>query len=174
MAISLLERLDERDRALFTRWAIGRSASRAIRGFWIALTHLGGFWSSAVGIAVPLLFAGPVRVAAMQALVTLVISHLVVQVLKRHVVRRRPSIKLDWECLISEPDRFSFPSGHACASMAVAVVFATSFPVLALPLLILSVAVGLSRVCLGVHYPSDVFVGQAIGLATAAAVLGAW
>jgi undecaprenyl-diphosphatase len=68
------------------------------------------------------------------------------------------------EALIQVPDRFSFPSGHACAAMAVAVGFASAFPALAPLLLVLAAVVGFSRVALGVHYPGDVLVGQAIAL----------
>lgn len=174
MATSLLARLDARDRALFTRWAIGRSASGAIRLFWTALTHVGGFIFTVTAGGIPLLFEGAPRTAAIQALMTLGISHVVVHFLKRRIVRQRPSVRLDWHTMVVEPDRFSFPSGHSAAAMAVAIIFAASFPVLALPLLLLACAVGLSRVCLGVHYPSDVFAGQAIALATGAVMLGAW
>src|SRR5688500_19509393 len=75
MATSLLARLDARDRALFTRWAIGRSASRAIRMFWTALTHVGGFVFTVTAGGIPLLFEGAPRTAAVQALMTLGISH---------------------------------------------------------------------------------------------------
>jgi membrane-associated phospholipid phosphatase len=46
-----------------------------------------------------------------------------------------------------------------------------SLPTLALPLTVLAVVVGMSRVRLGVHYPGDVFAGQAIAIAT---VLSFW
>jgi undecaprenyl-diphosphatase len=69
------------------------------------------------------------------------------------------------------PDRFSFPSGHACASMAVALAYGLAFPALAVPLVALATIVGFSRVCLGVHYPGDVLIGQLIAAGTA---LGVW
>ena len=174
MATSLLARLDARDRALFTRWAIGQSASSAIRMFWTALTHVGGFVFTTTAGFIPMLFGPAPRAAAIQALMTLGISHVAVHFLKRRIVRQRPSVRLDWHCMVVEPDRFSFPSGHSAAAMSIAIIFAAHFPILALPLLLLAGAVGLSRVCLGVHYPSDVFAGQAVALATGALMLGAW
>jgi undecaprenyl-diphosphatase len=72
---------------------------------------------------------------------------------------------------VAEPDRFSFPSGHAAASMSVAVGYGVTFPVLALPLLLLALLVGFSRVRLGVHFPGDVLAGQALALLTAGGVL---
>ena len=72
----------------------------------------------------------------------------------------------DLNAAIQEPDRFSFPSGHATASLAVALPYAVVFPLWAGPLLLLALLVGFSRVRLGVHYPSDVLVGQLIAIGT--------
>ena len=72
-----------------------------------------------------------------------------------------------------EPDRFSFPSGHAAAAMSVAFIYANAWPSLALPLIAVAGAVGLSRVFLGVHYLGDVLTGQLIAVGTGAAVLHA-
>src|SRR6185312_13444503 len=94
-------------------------------------------------------------------------SHLVVQLLKRTIVRGRPAGTCDLEATIPEPDRFSFPSGHATASMAVALAYGAAFPAFAAPLLLLAILVGFSRIRLGVHYPSDVLAGQLIAAITA-------
>jgi undecaprenyl-diphosphatase len=100
-------------------------------------------------------------------LLVLGVSHAIVQIVKRFAVRERPAVRMSFNALIAVPDRFSFPSGHACAAMAVAAAFAGAFPTLAVPLLGLAMVIGLSRVVLGVHYPGDVAVGQAIALVTA-------
>ena len=73
--------------------------------------------------------------------------------------------------LVREPDRFSFPSGHATAAMAVTLAYAVVFPAWAPLLMLLAAAVGFSRVRLGVHYPSDVVAGQLVALGTVAALL---
>ncbi|HET6837356.1 MAG TPA: phosphatase PAP2 family protein [Gemmatimonadales bacterium] len=97
----------------------------------------------------------------------MVLSHLIVQLIKRTVSRARPSTVDRLVSLVAEPDRFSFPSGHATASMSVALVYGAAFPAWSLPLLLLAVVVGFSRVRLRVHYPSDVLVGQLIAAVTA-------
>jgi undecaprenyl-diphosphatase len=170
MGSTLLSRLDARDRALFDRWMLSRSTGT--RRAWVAVTHLGGVWCSIAAAVLPLLLGGPgLRATALRALVGLVLSHLVVQVLKRNILRERPSERLGCETMVAVPDEFSFPSGHATAAMAVCFVYALAFPVLFVPMLALAGAVGFSRVRLGVHYPGDVLAGQGIAVATDVIVL---
>lgn len=169
MGTSVLARLDARDRALFSRYATGPSRSRLVRVAWTLITHGGGVWASIAAAVVPILFGGALRQPGVQALLALVASHLVVQLVKRTVGRPRPSRHgaRQWA---DEPDRFSFPSGHSAASMSVAMIYALAFGHAALLLLPLAALVGLSRVRLGVHYPGDVLAGQLIAIATAIVV----
>jgi len=82
---------------------------------------------------------------------------------KQTFARERPSL---WES-ISPEDNFSFPSGHAMGSMTLAVVLALlAWPTRWRWIVIVAMAVfvpmvGLSRVYLGVHYPSDILAGWA-------------
>jgi undecaprenyl-diphosphatase len=170
--LSLWQRLDARDRALFVRWVISELTPVRSTRLWRALTHLGGLRCSVAAVLLPLVATGgALRAAAREALVALVLSHLVVQVVKRSVMRRRPTDVERVGAFVEVPDCFSFPSGHACASMSVAFAYGLRFPALAVPLVALASIVGFSRVRLGVHYPGDVFVGQAIAILTVA-VLG--
>ena len=86
--------------------------------------------------------------------------------------RDRPSL---WESIAPESS-FSYPSGHAMGSMTLAAVVVLlawgtrwRWPVLVLALAFTGL-VGLSRLYLGVHYPSDVLAGWAAGLAWTAGV----
>lgn len=167
MDTTILARLGARDRALMLRCVIAPSASRRSRLGWTAITHLGGTSAALLLAGLPLLACCAVHQAARLALMTVVVSHLLVQVVKRTVVRRRPAKAEMVVSLVREPDCFSFPSGHATASMSVALVYGVALPALAVPLLILALLVGFSRVRLGVHYPSDVLVGQLIAAGTA-------
>jgi undecaprenyl-diphosphatase len=60
-----------------------------------------------------------------------------------------------------------FPSDHATAAFAIAVVLLVRFGRRALPVLLAAVALAVSRVLVGVHYPGDVLAGAVLGTATA-------
>jgi undecaprenyl-diphosphatase len=171
MSSVLLARLDARDRALFVRWSSIERASRKAKLVWIAVTHLGGAPFSVAAAMMPLRSDGALAAAARHALIALVASHLVVQLVKRTVGRPRPSCGVGRVALVREPDRFSFPSGHSAAAMSVAVVYAFAFPAMAPILIPAAVLVGASRVCLGAHYPGDVLIGQLIAVLTAIPVV---
>ena len=172
MTPPLLERLDARDRALFVRMALDGRNAHPLLGFWTTLTHLGGARGS-IGACVAALAIPTVTVRiAWHALLLLGLSHVLVHIVKRFAVRERPSVALSFKSSISVPDRFSLPSGHACAAMSVAVGFGWAFPLMAVPLLMVALLVGCSRVMLGVHYPGDVAVGQGIALLSAFVLFG--
>ncbi|MGH7619423.1 MAG: phosphatase PAP2 family protein [Gemmatimonadaceae bacterium] len=168
---ALLARLDARDRALFTRLSVFETASRNARVFWTTITHMGGVVSSISLATFPFVTGGALVPEARRALATLVISHVIVQFVKRTVGRPRPARVLGDVAIVVEPDRFSFPSGHAAAAMSVAIVYAIAFPAFASILIPLAMLVGMSRVCLGVHYPGDVLMGQIIAVLTAIPVV---
>ena len=167
---SLLGRIAARDRALFVRCLVPPAAHRTRRLVWTVITHLGGVTSSVLAATLPIAAGGALADAARQTLAILICSHLVVQLVKRTVSRPRPSRAVDCATLVVEPDRFSFPSGHSAAAMAVAIGYAIAFPALAVPLVLAALLVGASRVFLGVHYPGDVIVGQIISVLTAVAL----
>jgi undecaprenyl-diphosphatase len=170
MTIAVLGRLGAHDRALLLRCAIAPTAPWRARATWTAVTHLGGTGPSVLAAGLPWFACCAVHRASALALVTLTVSHVIVQLVKRSVVRVRPSVKHRHAGLLPDPDRFSFPSGHATASMSVALAYGAVFPGWSVPLAALAALVGFSRIRLGVHYPSDVLIGQLIAGATAAGV----
>jgi membrane-associated phospholipid phosphatase len=92
-------------------------------------------------------------------------AHAAAVLLKRLVRRVRPGHPAV-AVHVGTPSRLSFPSAHATSTTAAAILLArvtgTPLPALAVP------PMALSRMLLGVHYPSDVAVGVAIGAAVAA------
>lgn len=171
MTSTLLVRLEARDRALLMRWAIANTTPRPVRLFWLTVTRLGGVVCSVLIALLPLVVDELGRSLAADALTTLVVSHVAVQLVKRTVSRPRPSRASAHAAIITDPDRFSFPSGHSAAAMSVAFAYAVAYPGLAAPILVVALIVGLSRVALGVHYPGDVLVGQMLALLTGAVVI---
>jgi undecaprenyl-diphosphatase len=167
---SFLTRIDQGDRALFVRFSLSDRSSMRVLRVWKGLTHLGGAPAAIAASIVPQAWPGSWRTASTRTLAVLIVSHLVVQGIKRAVGRPRPPGSEGAASLISAPDRFSFPSGHAAAAMAVAIGLGTAMPGLAPLLIALAGLVGVSRVALGVHYPGDVLAGQAIAVLTAVAI----
>jgi len=79
----------------------------------------------------------------------------------KRVVRRPRPVDESVEVLVSTPSRLSFPSSHATSTTAAAVLYSgmtgrNLVPVLVPPMLA-------SRLVLGVHYPTDVLAGAALG-----------
>jgi undecaprenyl-diphosphatase len=60
-------------------------------------------------------------------------------------------------------DEFSFPSGHTFHAVGFSLVFAYHFPVGAAALVPFTLLLAVSRVVLGLHYPSDVLAGALLG-----------
>lgn len=84
--------------------------------------------------------------------------------LKLKLVRERPYITHGGIRLGARPlDRYSFPSGHTLHAVNFTIMFGHLEPLL-LPVTVpFAVLVAVSRVVLGLHYPSDVLVGASIG-----------
>jgi diacylglycerol kinase family enzyme/membrane-associated phospholipid phosphatase len=120
---------------------------------------------------------GPRRRGAVRGLLAVVgASSLANGVLKPLLPRARP-LAADVPALrrlLAPPVSSSFPSGHAASAAAFATGVALEAPVAGLVVAPLAVAVAYSRVHVGVHWPSDVVAGAALGAAVALSTRRWW
>lgn len=105
-----------------------------------------------------------IRIAVVMA-VTGALGVVVYKVLKRALVRERPFITHAAIDLAMPPlDRYSFPSGHTLHAVSFALQATMHFPELGWVLVPLALLIAGSRVVLGLHYPTDVLAGAALGV----------
>lgn len=135
--------------------------------FFTAYTTLGNMGLCWIVLSAALLCFRKTRKAGFAGLLALLMGFLCTNViLKPLVCRTRPWLVLEGlTALVAEHDPHSFPSGHTCASFAAALAWR---PYLnrrwANTALVCAVLMGFSRLYVGVHFPTDVLCGAAIGL----------
>lgn len=150
------------------------TASPAADRVFLFLSKIGYAWG-VIPVDVALIVAlatGRRWRAAAFALVAIGGSALINLVAKHSFQRDRPAL---WESIAPEPT-YSFPSGHAMGSATLACVLVLLAwhtrwrgPALALAVAFV-IGVGLSRVYLGVHYPSDILAGWSAAIAWTMAI----
>ena len=135
--------------------------------FWKVVTSLGDggwFW---IALALIFLCFGKTRKAGIAALLALAVGALITNIiLKPAFARIRPYEMIDGLILLVEKQKdFSFHSGHYCESFAAATALLGHLPRrIGIGLVILALLVALSRLYVGVHYPSDVLGGILVGI----------
>jgi undecaprenyl-diphosphatase len=93
-----------------------------------------------------------------------VIAIMMVQMVRFIYIRERPFVALDLESLIYHSNSGSFPSQHAVSAFVIATVLWYCHKSLGKMVMVLAILTGVSRVMVGVHYPSDIFIGALIGI----------
>ena len=133
--------------------------------FWKGITHLGDFGIFWILLTIVLLIPKKTRKAGLASALAIIIRTLITNVAIKNVVARiRPyEVIQELELMIEKQKDFSFPSGHTCASFASAFaiykckeVFPKKWRTAAM---VLATLIALSRLYVGVHYPTDVLGG---------------
>ena len=129
-------------------------------------TKLGDAGLLFIALSLAMLFHKSTRRAGVLALCAMILGLLVTNVtIKPLVERARPWLVWPITPLVEEKDPNSFPSGHTCAAFAAGLSWARALPQKGerIFVVVLAVLMGLSRLYVGVHYPTDVLVGALIG-----------
>lgn len=160
----LAHRLWEIDTALCRR--LNRTSRvRAVRALFSAASRLGDgvVWYALIA-SIALLDPGPGYAHAVQMGVTGAVGLLIYKLLKSATVRPRPYAGGGDIDLCGKPlDQYSFPSGHTLHAVSFSIVACAHYPFLYAPLCALATLIALSRMVLGLHYPTDVIAGAALG-----------
>ena len=148
-------------------------ARRGLRLYFAAVSRLGDglFWYALMAAMV--LLDGPEGLKASAHLAATGACALLLYTLLKHWTRRPRPFASDVRirAWIAPLDEYSFPSGHTLHAVAFTLVALAHDPLLAWLLIPFSASVAVSRVVLGLHYPSDVLAATAIGSALAAVSL---
>jgi undecaprenyl-diphosphatase len=124
-------------------------------------------------IAVSALFCGHEgRLVAAECVIAGTGGLFIYRTMKKTLIRERPFITHSTiVCAATPLDRFSFPSGHTLHAVSFTLIFVHAWPLAALVLVPVALLIAMSRVVLGLHYPSDVVAGAMLGAGIAEAVL---
>ncbi len=157
---------------------ITRACNRLCRGapvrrLFAVISRLGdGLYWYGLMLALPVLFGHAGWMTSLRMALAGFLGVLIYKFIKARTARPRPFVRSHRIAPGTAPlDQFSFPSGHTLHATAFTLVAVFSLPTLFWWTVPFAVCVALSRLALGLHYPSDVLAGAAIGAGLAALAL---
>lgn len=137
--------------------------------FMYRITDLGGaIFTSLFSLSIIIFGNSATRLIGLEAIAAMGFSQSIVQILKKSFGRERPYKMLkNLNTFKIELKDYSFPSGHTTASFCLAATLSLNIPILSVFLYSLALLIGISRIYLAVHYPTDVAVGIVLGVSSA-------
>ncbi|MDF2959924.1 MAG: phosphatidic acid phosphatase [Paenibacillus sp.] len=164
--------LQQRENRMFC-WVNQRIQHTSLDLFFNMITHLGGATITiTTALCLALFGQGGWKTAGFYSCLALALSHIPVALIKRKYPRLRPYLVLPDTNTCKKPLKdHSFPSGHTTAIFSVVTPLVFANPWAGTVLLPLALLVGISRIYLGQHYPSDCLAGAFIGTASAMSIV---
>ena len=162
-----MEKIQEWDIENFYKINDTQYRSSTMNSFMLAMTQIGEAWLPIIGILLAYQYGNMDAFVVQKVLWSFAISGLIAQIIKHLVDRDRPCIVLaDAKVVGPAPSSQSFPSGHTTSAFAICTILSLIIPNATIPFFLLALLCGISRIYLGVHWPSDVVVGALLGTIT--------
>jgi undecaprenyl-diphosphatase len=144
-----------------------------VRNYFAVVSRLGDgvAWYTLLAI-LPVMLGSSAIVPCLHMVLTGVAGVAIYKFLKQRLVRERPfHSHRGVRALVNPLDRYSFPSGHTLHAVNFTVMLAHYYPQLMWLVVPFAASVAISRVVLGLHYPTDVLAGGLLGWLLAASSL---
>ncbi len=167
---SPLQRINDFDAAL-CHLCNRQSRNFYVRHVFRLVSRLGDgiFWYALMALLM-LKYQEQALPAVLHMLAVGLVGTAIYKLIKEHTLRPRPfNVYPSIICTGKTLDQFSFPSGHTMHAVSFSLISIYYFPALAWLTIPFAALVALSRPVLGLHYPTDVLAGIALGAAIASA-----
>lgn len=139
---------------------------KTVQKFFSIISWLGNgiFWYIII-LLLPIIYGTQALYVSLQMLLVGLICLGFYFIIKKMTSRIRPFELTDKKFIqnVAPLDKYSFPSGHTLQAVALSIVLLQSYPTWGLLVIPFTFFVALSRLILGLHYPSDVIGGALIG-----------